>query len=46
MVYLVNTLRSRVFLNSDRSMVQAIGCDGLIVASLPVSEDQFRALED
>jgi hypothetical protein len=45
-VALFDGLADRVFLNSERSMVQAFGCTGLIVASLPLSFEQLRALQD
>lgn len=46
MVALVDGMADGVFLNSERSMVQALGCDGLVIASLPLSPEQLRALED
>jgi hypothetical protein len=46
MIALVDGMADRVFLNSERSMVQALGCGGFVIANLPLSPEQLRALED
>ena len=44
-VIVVQEWPTLVELNSERAAIQVVGCDGEIIAHLPISGDDARALE-